>query len=247
MQQAIGHRFQELTSIDSTNLYAIQQVHAGTAQHGDAFFAHAQVSGRGQRGKQWWSASGQNIALSIIIDTTKLNSSERFRLSATVSMGVLDWLQQVAEGDWKVKWPNDLYHDDRKAGGILIENQMKSGRWSHAVVGIGINMNQHSFPGHLPNPVSLYMISHKRYNCLQESKQICDFLEKRWQQLLSGDWLKILKDYNKLLYGRDLVCRIKKDSAVIPCLIRSVNEQGQLIAGENYEWAFEFGEVSWVV
>jgi BirA family biotin operon repressor/biotin-[acetyl-CoA-carboxylase] ligase len=247
MQQAIGHHFQEFTSIDSTNLYAIQQVHAGTARHGDAFFAFAQLAGRGQRGKQWWSAAGQNIALSIILETAKLNSSQRFRLSATIAMGVLDWLHDVVPGPWKVKWPNDLYHDDRKAGGILIENQMKGGRWSHAVAGIGINMNQHSFPGHLPNPVSLYMIAGKRFDCVEQARNMCTFLENRWRQLMSGDWGQIWIDYNTHLYGRGAICRIKKDAAVIPVLIRSVNEQGQLIAGENHEWAFEFGEVNWVI
>jgi BirA family biotin operon repressor/biotin-[acetyl-CoA-carboxylase] ligase len=247
MKASIGSRFEELTSIDSTNLYAMQQVHEGKAHHGDAFFAHAQVAGRGQRGKQWWSAAGQNIALSVVLETARLASSERFRLSAAMAMGVLDWLQQLAPGQWKTKWPNDIYHDDRKAGGMLIENLHKGGRWSHSIVGIGINMNQHSFPGHLPNPVSLFMLTRTMHRCANEALILCSFLENRWQQLMEGGWLNILEDYNTNLYGRGLVCRIKKDSAVMPCLIKGVNEQGQLIAGENNEWAFEFGEVSWVV
>ena len=247
MQAPIGHSFEELSTIDSTNLHAIRQIHAGLASHGSVFFAHAQVAGRGQRGRQWWSAAGQNIALSVVLDTQKLASSERFRLSAAMVLGVLDWLQQLAPGAWKAKWPNDLYHDDRKAGGILIENLMKGGRWSHAVVGIGINMNQHSFPGHLPNPVSLFMVSRRMYNCADEARSLCRFLEQRWQQLMQGEGAAILHDYNQHLYGRGTVCRIKRDSVVIPCLIQGVNEQGQLIAGENHEWAFEFGEVSWVV
>lgn len=247
MHQPIGHRFEELTTIDSTNLYAMQQIHAGLAMHGEVFFAHAQVAGRGQRGKQWWSVAGQNIALSVVLDTLKLASSERFRLSATMAMGVIDWLNHKVPGNWKAKWPNDLYHDDRKAGGILIENLMKGGRWSHAIVGIGINMNQHSFPGHLPNPVSLFQLSRTLYACADAARELCSFLEIRWQQLMEGGWPDILADYNDCLFGKNQVCRIKKDSAVIPCLIRGVNGQGQLIGGENNEWAFEFGEVAWVV
>jgi len=247
MPQSIGHRFEELSTIDSTNLYAMQQIHAGLAIHGDAYFAHAQVAGRGQRGKQWWSVAGQNIALSVVLEVHKLASSERFRLSATMAMGVLDWLNTKAPGPWCAKWPNDIYHNDRKAGGILIENLMKGGRWSHAVVGIGINMNQHSFPGHLPNPVSLFMLSRSIYRCPDEARELCVFLEARWQQLMDGEWLQILEDYNQRLFGKDEVCRIKKDSVIIPCLIRGVNAQGQLIGGENYEWAFEFGEVSWII
>jgi len=247
MEPSIGNRFEELTATDSTNLYAMLTIHAGTAQHGDAFFAHAQHSGRGQRGKQWWSAPGQNIALTVVLNTTRLASSQRFRLSATMTMGVLDWLEQIGPGPWKTKWPNDIYHGDRKAGGMLIENLMKGGRWSHAVVGIGINMNQHSFPEHIPNPVSLFMVTHTLYRCADEARALCDFLENRWRQLMDGHWADILNDYNENLYGRDTICRIKKDNAIIPCLIRGVNEQGQLIGGENGEWTFEFGEVSWIV
>jgi BirA family biotin operon repressor/biotin-[acetyl-CoA-carboxylase] ligase len=216
------------------------------ATHGSAYIAHAQAAGKGQRGKQWWSVSGQNIALSVVLDTAKLSTSEGFRLSAMVAVAVLDWLQQIAPGPWQTKWPNDIYHNDRKAGGILIENVMKGGAWNRSVVGIGINMNQHSFPGHLPNPVSLRMITRKIYACAESARDLCGFLEQRWQQLIGGGWLTILEDYNMSLYGKGKICRIKKESAVIPCLIKAVNSQGQLIAGENNEYVFDFGEVSWV-
>jgi BirA family biotin operon repressor/biotin-[acetyl-CoA-carboxylase] ligase len=247
MEPCIGSRFEELTTIDSTNLYAMQKIHAGLTRHGDSFFAHTQVAGRGQRGKQWWSLPGQNIAMSVVLNTTKLASSERFRLSATMAMGVLDWLQDLAPGNWKTKWPNDIYFNDRKAGGILIENLLKGGRWSHSVVGIGINMNQHSFPEHIPNPVSLFQVAKKMNNCTNEARRLCGFLEVRWQQLINGGWSVLLDDYNENLFGRGNICRLKKESVVIPCLIQGVNAQGQLIAGENSEWAFEFGEVSWVI
>lgn len=247
MEPSIGSRFEELSTIDSTNLYAMERIHAGLASHGDAFFAHSQVAGRGQRGKEWWAEPGQNISLSVVFETLKLASSERFRLSATIAIGVLDWLGQLAPADWRTKWPNDIYHNDRKAGGILIENLLKLGRWSHSVVGIGINMNQNRFPRHIPNPVSLYMVTRKVYSCAEEARRLCGFLDIRWRQLNNGGWPEILKGYNENLYGRGKICRIKKDSAIIPCLIQGVNAQGQLIAGENGEWAFEFGEVSWVL
>ncbi len=246
MHHPIAHTFHEITTIDSTNLHAMQQIHAGLATHGEVFFAHAQVAGRGQRGKQWWSVSGQNIAMSIVFDTRKLATSERFRLSATMALGVYDWLQNLAGGDWKIKWPNDLYHGDRKAGGILIENIVQGGKWSKSVVGIGINMNQHYFPEHLPNPISLRQITHKTYVCAYEAQQLCNFLENRWNQLMAGQWKLLLEDYNTHLYGKGEIRRLKKDSAIIPCVIRAVNENGTLLAGESFEYQFEFGEVQWM-
>ncbi|MCU0373762.1 MAG: biotin--[acetyl-CoA-carboxylase] ligase [Chitinophagaceae bacterium] len=247
MQHPIAHTFHELTTIDSTNLHAMQQCHAGLATHGEVFFAHAQVAGRGQRGKQWWSVAGQNIALSVVLDTLKLAASERFRLSAAVAVGVHSWLQTLAAGPWKIKWPNDIYYGDRKAGGILIENLVQGGKWSRAIVGIGLNMNQHVFPEHLPNPISLKQITGRQYVCAWEAKELCNYLEYWWQQLLAGEGEHIMAQYNDALFGRGEVCRLRRESAVIPCVVQKVNDQGQLIAGENGEYVFEFGEVQWVL
>lgn len=247
MYHPIAHTFHEFTTIDSTNLHAMNQIHAGLATHGEVFFAHMQVAGRGQRGKQWWSVSGQNIAMSVVFDTAKLNISERFRLIATVAMAVLDGLKNLAPGEWSVKWPNDLYFGDRKAGGILIETIMQGGKWSYAVAGIGLNMNQHSFPGHLPNPISLRQITNRSYVCAYEARALCVFLDQRWGQLMEGKWPAILQDYNEYLYGKGKICRLKKETVTIPCLIQGVNAQGQLIAGEKNEFHFEFGEVQWIL
>jgi BirA family biotin operon repressor/biotin-[acetyl-CoA-carboxylase] ligase len=247
MYHPIAHSFHEFTTIDSTNLYAMNQIHAGLAKHGEVYFAHMQAAGRGQRGKQWWSVSGQNIAMSVVLDSSKLNVSQRFRLIAAVALAVLDWLKNLAPGNWHIKWPNDLYFGDRKAGGILIENIMKGGKWSYAVAGIGINMNQHSFPGHLPNPVSVRQISGRSYVCAFEAKEMCVFIENRWNQLFEGKWPVILEEYNENLYGKGEIFRLKKDSVTIPCLIQGVNAQGFLIAGENNQFQFEFGEVQWLL
>jgi BirA family biotin operon repressor/biotin-[acetyl-CoA-carboxylase] ligase len=247
MQHPIAHTFHEIATLDSTNLYAMQQIHAGLAAHGEVFFTHNQVAGRGQRGRQWWMVPGQAIAMSVVLETLKLSTSERFRLSAAMALGVLEWLRNRAPGAWMIKWPNDLYYNDRKAGGILIENVVQGGRWTKAVVGIGINMNQHAFPNHLPNPISLHQITGCTYVCAFEAQELCVFLQYYWQQLMEGGWDTILQQYNEALYGRGSVCRLRKDNAIIPCLVQGVDAQGHLLAGENHEYRFEFGDVQWVL
>ena len=119
---AIGNHIVVLNSIDSSNNYAMQQVHAGLAEHGYAWFALEQTAGKGQRGKEWKGTKAENIAVSVVLETSKLGIGQQFRLSAAVAVGVLNFFSEYAGAGCSIKWPNDLYWGDRKAGGILIEN-----------------------------------------------------------------------------------------------------------------------------
>jgi BirA family biotin operon repressor/biotin-[acetyl-CoA-carboxylase] ligase len=64
--------FTILDSVDSTNNYAMAQAHAGLAKHGDSFFAHHQTGGKGQRGNNWHTGNGENIAISIVAGPKQL-------------------------------------------------------------------------------------------------------------------------------------------------------------------------------
>ena len=141
----IGTPFIELHTVDSTNNYAMGLVHAGMAQHGTAVFAHEQTKGRGQRNKAWVSEPGANIALSVIFQPPAFSTSQLFMISKLVATAVLNFFNSYATTDTSIKWPNDIYWRDRKAGGILIENMVNGSTWNWAVVGIGININQVNF------------------------------------------------------------------------------------------------------
>ena len=114
--------FIELLSAESTNNYALTQLHAGLTQHGTTFFAHEQTAGKGQRGKTWKAAKGSGIIISVVINPHPLQLTQQFYLSACIALSVCEFFDQYAGGSTKIKWPNDLYWNDRKAGGILIEN-----------------------------------------------------------------------------------------------------------------------------
>jgi BirA family biotin operon repressor/biotin-[acetyl-CoA-carboxylase] ligase len=81
-----GMPFIELQSVDSTNKYAMNLVYAGMAQHGMSVFAHDQTFGKGQRGKEWASEKGANIALSVIINPFPLQLFEQFKLSVCTAV-----------------------------------------------------------------------------------------------------------------------------------------------------------------
>lgn len=113
-----------------------------------------------------------------------LGIGQQFQLSAAVAVAVEAFFRKYAFDETKVKWPNDLYWQDRKAGGILIENVISgSGTWEWAIVGIGININETRFPPELPNPVSLKQITGKEFDPGQLARELCGHLDSAYRQL----------------------------------------------------------------
>jgi len=248
---SIGRSFTTLEEVDSTNTYAMKRFQEKLAAHGDAFFAHHQVAGKGQRGKTWNTEPGSNIALSVILDTSFLPLYRQFALSAAVAVATHDLFNNYAGDEVRIKWPNDIYWRDRKAGGILIESSIGSNatgapQWNGAVAGIGLNINQTSF-NQLQNPVSLKQITGKNFSTVELAKELCVFLEKRWQQLKHGKADELLALYNNHLYKKGEKVKLKKDNATFFCVVDSVNEHGELLVKEHVQESFSFGEVQWQI
>ncbi len=246
--QTIGTPFVELQSVDSTNNYARQQIHAGMAQAGMAIFTYEQVAGKGQRGKVWASQKDVNIALSIVITPNPLKVVQQFQLSACVAVALHQFFMKYAGDTTKIKWPNDLYWQDRKAGGILIENIIGSaGNWDWAICGMGININQTSFSPNLPNPVSLKQITGKDFKVISLAKELCICLNEKFQKLINTGFEPIYNQYLNHLYKLNDKVKLKKDSRVFEAVIKSVSPEGKLVVQHVIEEEFNFGEVEWVI
>jgi len=237
----------ELTEVESTNIYAMEQLQANLAGHGAAYFAHNQTGGKGQHGKRWITEPGSHLAMTVVLDCSFLSISQQFSLSVMAALGTYDFFNKYAGEETRIKWPNDMYWRDRKAGGILIETQVRGSIWHGSVVGIGINLNQVHFPGSLPNPVSLKQITGKDFNTVAMAKELCENLETRYQELKAGDYKEQLAQYNELLFKRGLEVKLKKDNIVFNCVIKGVSETGELLVSGGLLNSFRFGEVEWVL
>ncbi len=243
----IGQPFMELAVVESTNIYAMDLLQANLAGHGTAVFAKQQTAGKGQRGKSWTGEPGYNIALSVIVDCSFLTITRQFPLSSMAALACHDFFSGYAGDETRIKWPNDLYWRDRKAGGILIENLVRGNKWQGAVVGIGININQVAFSELLKNPVSLKQITGKTFQPIELARELCDCLEKRWQQLKSGDETGLLADYNRQLYKRGEEVRFKTGSIAFQGQVAEVTEEGELRVSGGRQDLFRFGELEWVI
>jgi BirA family transcriptional regulator, biotin operon repressor / biotin---[acetyl-CoA-carboxylase] ligase len=241
-----GHPFIEIPTVESTNIYAMEQARARLAGPGTAFFAHEQTRGRGQRGRAWQANPGENIALSLIVEPPDRNPVHGFPLSCATAMGCYDFYKKFAGDETAIKWPNDLYWRDRKAGGILIENIIRSGTWELAIVGIGINVNQVAFDPALPNPVALKQITGRDYSPVDLARELCDCLDQRWQSLAQGAWPRIFSDYQEILFGKGRSFPFRSGDEDFEAIVHSVTENGKLELWDGSRFRhFAFGQLEW--
>jgi BirA family biotin operon repressor/biotin-[acetyl-CoA-carboxylase] ligase len=236
-----------LTSVDSTNNYAMGKIRDGVAKHGDAWFTHEQTHGKGRRGKAWNGEKGKNIFLSISVATGFLTLYQQFYLSMAASLGCLDLFKKYAGDETKIKWPNDIFWNDRKAGGILIENIIKGNVWQWAVIGVGININQTAFNvDTVFSPVSLKQITGKDFDVIELAKELHKAIMKRFEELKKDGFEKMLAEYNSCLFMLNEKVKLKKGTVIFETILKGVSPQGKLITNDEMEREFDFDEVIWV-
>ena len=219
-------------------------VHAGLAKHGQAWFAKDQTAGKGQRGNTWLSHPGDNIILTVSLQPASVFTVDKFYFNACIALSTLKFLREYGGEDFFIKWPNDLYWRDRKAGGILIENVIQGQTWRWSVVGIGINVNQKDFPTRLLNPVSLSLITGQGYDAVELAMKLHEIILDDLASLTSPEL--ILQAYNDNLYKKDQEVRLKKDNGYFLTTIKGVDAFGNLLTEDVMERSFTFGEVSWI-
>lgn len=126
-----------LPVVDSTNQYLLDRI--ASLQSGDACVAEYQQAGRGRRGRQWVSPFGANLYLSMFWRLEQ-GPAAAIGLSLVIGIVMTEVLQRLGAEKVRVKWPNDLYLNDRKLAGILVELTGKTGDAAQIVIGAGINL-----------------------------------------------------------------------------------------------------------
>lgn len=173
-----------LPSVQSTNTWAKE--HAATLSHGEVVLTHCQTSGRGQRGNSWEAEPGKNLTFSIFLTPSALPPARQFEISEAVALGVAETVEQFIGRTVQVKWPNDIYVDDRKIAGILIEHSLSGNRIAHTVAGVGLNVNQTCFLSDAPNPVSMAIIAGREFRLAPLLNDICDTILRRLEETAPG-------------------------------------------------------------
>jgi len=239
--------FNVLPQADSTNNYAIQQIRAGLAQHGIAWFTSQQTDGKGQRGKHWESEPGKNLALSLVVEPSKQASNNKYIFNMFIAEACAAFLEHIVEQKVFLKWPNDLFINDRKAGGILIENIIRGKDWQWSVVGIGLNLNQTSFSPSAGRPLSLTQLTGKYHDPEATARELHSHLLTVIPNFLNGNIEDVLLAYNNRLFRKNDMATFKKADEVFSGIILGVNQEGFLMVETGGVInTIQFGEVEWL-
>jgi BirA family biotin operon repressor/biotin-[acetyl-CoA-carboxylase] ligase len=217
------HFFEELAS---TNTFAMEWIAKSKPIEGTVVWAGQQTAGRGQFGCIWETEPATNLTFSLILYPTFLSASQQFALSKAVAVAIHDFLSHYTSGV-SIKWPNDIYIQDKKAAGILIENTLNGQQISASVIGIGININQKNFEN-LPKATSLSNITGKEYNLYVLLQHLFTCLEQRYLQLRAGK--NFNSAYTSLLYrfAEDACYQRTSTSEILWGRIISVSPFGKL-------------------
>ncbi len=212
-------------------------------------YAGHQTAGRGQRGNTWESARGQNITCSLLLRPTAVAPQEQFAISEVVSLAVADLIDGLCPGT-RIKWPNDIYHGDRKICGILIENHIEASRIVTSVAGIGINVNQDTFVSDAPNPVSLRQLTGTTYDIDSLVQDLWQAVESRYRELADEAGAEALHDdYLRKLYRLGTVAAYSDVAGQFTGRIVDVCRSGRLViedgVGRRRDYAFK--EVSFLI
>jgi BirA family biotin operon repressor/biotin-[acetyl-CoA-carboxylase] ligase len=248
----IGLPFTELTEVDSTNIYAMNQVKTNLAGHGAAFLAQKQWAGKGQMGKVWEAETGQNILLSVVLDPKKLVfdglALEPSVVSMLVAVGCFNFFITYAGDETSIKWPNDIYWRDRKAAGILIENSFRGPIWQWSIAGMGVNINQTEFGTGLNKAVSLKQITGKTFQVPALAKELCSHIEAALQMLVDKGPDTLLALYNNVLYKKGEQVQLDIEGQKITATICRVLSNGYLeIETENgIKQSHALGAIQWL-
>ena len=215
---------------------------------GVVFFTFHQTAGRGQYGNKWESEPHQNIAISIVLNPTFLNPREQFHLNKAISLAVYDVIAQNTEGGVSIKWANDIYVNDKKIGGILIQNSLSGSNIQSSIIGIGLNINQLHFPN-LPHATSLKIETGKDFDLMEIVEKICQSIEHRYLQLKTRNFSKIHDEYISKLYrwGEDAMYQYP-DSTYFQGKIVGISEAGKLcIESKRGIEDFDIKEVKFII
>jgi BirA family biotin operon repressor/biotin-[acetyl-CoA-carboxylase] ligase len=234
-----------LDTTDSTNNYAMQLIDADKAQSGMTILTRAQTKGKGQRGKAWIDRPGESLLMSLII-VPRHKLEQQFIFSATVATAIAKTLEALSPR-WQVniKWPNDIIINDKKAGGILIENLLRGNNWSYAVIGFGLNVLQKDFGPDLPAATSLYIAS----GTLFKTEQIMNLLRHAivTALLAPAPAADVMRTYNHYLFRKHEWQCFEEHGRAVNYQLQQVHKNGKLevtdAAGQLH--TFNHGEVLW--
>jgi len=226
----IGRKIEYYEKISSTNKRAKELI-SSSPPEGTLILAEEQTGGRGRLGRSWFSPPGAGIWMTVIL-TPKLPPAELPKLTLVGAVALSKAVYKELSLRPLVKWPNDLYLEDRKITGILTELSGEMGRLEYLILGVGVNVNQsmQDFPPELGDKAgSLRIFLGRSVSRISLLRRYLEYLEKEYLTALKNGFSEVIsycRNYSVTLGNRVEVTdgeRIYRGEAV------AIDENGALI------------------
>ena len=167
----------KLDAIDSTNEFLKGLSSNQLLENFTVVTAENQTKGKGQMGAIWNSEPSKNLIMSVLVTDFVTDINQIFDINIVVSVSIIQVLQDLNIPELSIKWPNDIMSYNKKIGGILIENSIKSDGSINSIVGLGLNVNQMNFEN-LPKASSLALICNATFDKEEILLKILENLEQ---------------------------------------------------------------------
>lgn len=224
-----------INSTNSTNTLLKELIAKG--QEPEYIYAGYQTAGRGQTGNSWESEKDKNLICSILLPPDK----NLYFLNIAVSVAIL----RVIGEDFTIKWPNDIYWQDKKVAGILIENAIIGNEIRYSIAGIGLNVNQTEFKSDAPNPISLKQICGQEYDIERLMSQLFEAVQKVLNEPEQDVW----SYYKSHLYRRKGYWPYEDKNGRFEAAIQDVLPTGEIVLRDQQgqQRIYHFKQIRYVI
>ena len=232
-----------MQEVDSTNSF-LKNLKTYDADALTVAVADHQTAGRGQGTHTWESEPGKNLLFSLLTCPTWVPVRQQFLLSEAGALAVKDALDTYTDGI-TLKWPNDVYWNDKKISGTLIETSIDSKGIKTCIFGIGINVNQEAFHSDAPNPVSLRQILGHEVDKDELLQKVIGGFRRYYELLRRADYMDVSGIYHLSLYRRKGFHRYEDADGDFEGAFVEVEDDGHLILHDKQGVirSYSFGEV----
>ena len=231
--------------IPSTNDFVLDLLDQSKLPEGYLVRAAFQSAGKGQADNFWESKMDENLLNSIVLYPKFLKPSDQFYLNQAISLAITSLLEQyITVQKVRIKWPNDIYVDNHKIAGILIQNSMNSNNWINAVIGIGLNVNQIFFD-HAPKATSLNLVLNQRFDVETIGSRLAACIEQEYLRLKRGSFDSLNERYKaQLMLVEELASFSLPDGTRFEGVIKGVDKTGKLsVLVDKHIRLFAFKEI----
>ena len=241
-------QYHHFNQIDSTNAYLQRQQSEGDIRNW-VVSADEQTAGKGMGNNGWESEVGKNLTFSLAVDMGFLPAERQFLLSEAVPLGTIEVLDTLLPAEkLSIKWPNDIFFENRKLAGILINSTIKANMMDVSIIGIGLNVNQMQFQDWPTHPISMRLITGKDYDLQPLMEQIAERLLIKVKQLES-DPATIEREYLNRLFRYCIWADYQVNDKVMRLFMTGIDPFGrlQLVDEQQQLHQYEIKQIKFVV